>query len=428
MSEIYDEDELERKEFVDKLHNYVKTNSENGDTILLSGKYGSGKSTVLKYFIETIEERNNTSDKEKIFEIVNYNAWENNFFENPLIPIVCKIQKIYDEKYKAYTVTSELYKKANNIFEDSLIHLAKSVHIDLSSLKDNEDIFSQYNNYFKAIKEFHLNLIELAKEKPLIILVDELDRCLPKYQIKVLETLYNLFDVNNIPNVTVIIAIDKEQLEETIRREFGNQKNIYGYLSKFISKEFLLPSNIKLKYISLHLCTEISDYSESIYKMCLEMFNAVNYSFRDIEKVINEANIVYNQIEKYNWYDTLFIVFFIIVRNENCKIFKKYFLKLVDFGNKKYYQTSNRLFTSSKFQKFINDVKDTKLENLIKVIQYTSNKTPFILHLINYIDDLGKLNNIDILRFLHINSKDKDSFRYKISEIIDKNCYYDYKI
>lgn len=73
---------------------------------------------------------------------------------------------------------------------------------------------------------------EIASHKTVIIVVDELDRCLPMYSIKVLERLHHIF--NELNNVIVIVSMDKRQLEHSIKAIYG-EIDVDTYLRKFIS-------------------------------------------------------------------------------------------------------------------------------------------------------------------------------------------------
>ena len=55
-------------------------------------------------------------------------------------------------------------------------------------------------NYSTKIGE--IDIIAKAKDKTIIFVVDELDRCLPEYSIKVLERLHHVFEKTS--NIQVI--------------------------------------------------------------------------------------------------------------------------------------------------------------------------------------------------------------------------------
>ena len=55
----------------------------------------------------------------------------------------------------------------------------------------------------------------MAEDKPIIVVVDELDRCVPEYAVKVLERLHHLFE--NQPNIIVLLAYDGQKLNHVIK-------------------------------------------------------------------------------------------------------------------------------------------------------------------------------------------------------------------
>lgn len=78
------EDKLKRENLINNLFNIFETfgnQNDRGLTMVINGRYGSGKSTLLDF----IEEKNSQDNK---FNIIKYDSWENNFFENPLIPVL----------------------------------------------------------------------------------------------------------------------------------------------------------------------------------------------------------------------------------------------------------------------------------------------------------------------------------------------------
>jgi hypothetical protein len=89
-----------------------------------------------------------------------------------------------------------------------------------------------------AITDAKKALVEISEEYTIVFVVDELDRCLPNYAIKVLERLHHLFDQQ--PNCAVIIATDKKQLSHTIKECFGSDTNADIYLRKFIHQTYHL--------------------------------------------------------------------------------------------------------------------------------------------------------------------------------------------
>ncbi|MFI8039422.1 P-loop NTPase fold protein, partial [Acinetobacter baumannii] len=75
-------------------------------------------------------------------------------------------------------------------------------------------------------------------DKPLVFIVDELDRCKPEFAIRLIERIKHFFD---IPKVVFILAINKTQLEESINNFYGFS-NTANYLEKFIDFSIMLKS------------------------------------------------------------------------------------------------------------------------------------------------------------------------------------------
>lgn len=67
----------------------------------------------------------------------------------------------------------------------------------------------KYKEECDSIETFRLSLAnfatDLAPEKPLVFIVDELDRCNPTFAVKVLERIKHLFA---IPHIVFVLAID----------------------------------------------------------------------------------------------------------------------------------------------------------------------------------------------------------------------------
>ena len=73
--------------------------------------------------------------------------------------------------------------------------------------------------------------------QPIVVIVDELDRCRPDYAISLLEEIKHLFDV---PGITFLIALHGEQLTHSINAVYGEKFNGSAYLRRFFSRTYKL--------------------------------------------------------------------------------------------------------------------------------------------------------------------------------------------
>ena len=72
---------------------------------------------------------------------------------------------------------------------------------------------------------------------PIIILIDELDRCRPNYAIELLETMKHFF---NSPGVVYIVANNADELGHSIKVLYGTEFDAAGYLKRFFDFEYRL--------------------------------------------------------------------------------------------------------------------------------------------------------------------------------------------
>jgi hypothetical protein len=135
-------------------------------------------------------------------------------------------------------------------------------------------------NLNRVLFEFKQALSRLAEcycgnddKKPLVIFIDELDRCRPNFAIEVLEKAKHLF---NVDNIIFVLATDKTQLGHSIRAVYGQGLDINGYLRRFIDFDYLLPSPVRSDYIdSLLEDLEIDKY----FNIRIPYFQIYSYTF-----------------------------------------------------------------------------------------------------------------------------------------------------
>ena len=82
---------------------------------------------------------------------------------------------------------------------------------------------------------------ELAADKPIILFIDELDRCRPDYAVDMLEVIKHVFDVEN---VKVVLVTNTKQLRAAINHRYGMEVDAQKYLDKFLKYSFALPDKV----------------------------------------------------------------------------------------------------------------------------------------------------------------------------------------
>lgn len=353
---------------------YYKENSQYGISILLNGSWGSGKTDFVNSFKENINPNN--------YNIMNiYNAFEYDFYENAFIPFFSFIKeelKIYIDIDKLLSITTNHIAKniISILFKATNSFLKSKTGIDFSEIKNeiesigNEYIEnnSDYNNYIelKKIKEnIKKEIKKIASKKPIILIIDELDRCKPSFAIETLEIIKYFFDIENL---IIILSLDRKQLEESAKSIYGYGINSDIYFSKFFDYQFNLN---KLNFIDTIDFSTIEN-APDIVGSIEHIFNFLNISTRDSYKIFNEFISKYNKYYtkgiKWTRSQSVFILFIITIKNTDLMLYnsilnetfndyKNMLLNSNDIDKKKYIQTfSFTIFNESSIEKSIKDI------------------------------------------------------------------------
>lgn len=255
-------DILNRNEFVKQFITIFDglEGSDRNWTIAINGKWGSGKSFVL----EIIEKELQTENL-----VLHYNAWENDFYAEPLIAMLSsfadEINKLLKTENIIKGITKEILNAVAKTFCNiagnltkyltgiNIVKLVQDAAGKVKKVKNENEISKNFDENAilrKAIIELREGFLSISSKIKLVVVVDELDRCLPEYAIKVLERLHHVFD--GLQNSVTILAVDKEQLNNTVEKIYGtkeNEKIANFYLNKFINFEIKLPdTNVNDKF------------------------------------------------------------------------------------------------------------------------------------------------------------------------------------
>ena len=171
--------------------------------------------------------------------------------------------------------------------------------------KTFDDSVARHQELRKLLASFSTKLEELAallssitlaptglsagpepSEYPLLIFVDELDRCRPDYAIKLLEQMKHLFSV---PGVIFVLAINGEQLNHSIRAVYGAGFDSARYLRRFIDFDIRLPRGDVAAMTAQRAQTLAAQLSVSVDRSVLEWLGRCARAFglaaRDAEQV-----------------------------------------------------------------------------------------------------------------------------------------------
>ena len=306
---------LNRRENAEVLETIVSTYKEGG-VLALNGKWGTGKTTFVRMWQKYLKQKNITT--------LYFNAWESDFIIDPLIGLLGELNQISSNTSKVNI--SSVLNVAGKIILNAAPSIAKGVveHycgtnatsvirevVDggASLLKEEID---KYEKQTETLKQFHKALSHFVESncngKPLVFIVDELDRCNPHYAVKVLERIKHIFD---IPNIVFVLSIDKVQLGNSIRGYYGsNWIDADEYLKRFIDIEYTLPdpdANLFCDYLYDHydfhsyLSLEKraqyynANQEKDVFLSTAQiLFKERRLTLRQVEKIFNNTRLAIN--------------------------------------------------------------------------------------------------------------------------------------
>lgn len=257
---------------------YQTKKDEEGFVLAINAEWGFGKTFLLERWQRELSSKN--------YPVVYFDAWKNDFTPEPLIAFISELDSSLSEfltsseNAKSYfrefldsakrilvpTLKVALSAGAKHILgaginqlsetysdssEDEVKSDDESVQKEIADIKKSlekvvENALKEHKNTKAAITHFKtkLDLLIDFLEKdpkvklPLLIFIDELDRCRPDYAIELLEGIKHLFGVKGI---YFVIATNISQLSESIKAVYGNGFDGARYLKRFFDQEYSLP-------------------------------------------------------------------------------------------------------------------------------------------------------------------------------------------
>ena len=311
------DDALDREKVANALTNLV-SGQKNPLVISLDGYWGTGKTFLLRRWQVELEKQG--------FQSIYFNAWEDDFCDDPLVAIIGQLSNAFtDNKFKK--VVEKIKESAGPLLMQGVLGvIGTTTGIVISeetlkkftgSEKHTDLALTKYSSQIEKKKELKKHLQEMSNKvikdtgKPLVFIIDELDRCRPTFAIELLERVKHIFD---IPGMVFVFGVNQGELCSAIKSVYGDI-DADTYLRRFFDIPLLLPEaniedfcrhliekyELRGLFWKLYMSAEHSihwDDFGSFNTLLPSLYNNLDLSLRDVDHCIRAFAFVGKSIKK----------------------------------------------------------------------------------------------------------------------------------
>ena len=320
--------------------------SIDGPCVLaIDAAWGTGKTTFLKIWAQYLRNED--------FPVVEFNAWETDFAGDPFVALSTELTNAfqeYPENFSADEITAakNAAKEVLRRAVPGVIRLATAGILDVGQLAEKEIgqalasyaeyQLSRYQDERKSVEDFRAVLQEMAATlsgsrdgRPLVVVIDELDRCRPSYAIELLEVAKHLFTVDHI---VFALAVNRAELAQSVRVLYGASFDAEGYLRRFFDVDFRLPESDRETFIKATLrAIQIDDYfnrtqdkegqqdAAAVWGLLKGFFGAPALNLRQVAQALHRLGVVFASLRDNQRSFAITVVIALIVRTINSALY-----------------------------------------------------------------------------------------------------------
>lgn len=246
-------DEFKREPIAEKIITLLMSDIDLSPMII-DGDWGTGKSEFCHKLINKFKDEHSDDG-----QIIYIDAFKADHADNPLMTILAEIMELLPEVDKPtfikkvlpflrYTIKTAAKAGVSHILKENAEDIADGLEAsiqDAANTAIDATVTSLLKDHAEAeqnLKTLQSLLEELAKDTPIIIFIDELDRCRPDFSVHMLEVIKHTF---NVKNVKFVLVTNTNQLKAAINHAYGSSINASRYLDKFIKFTIALPDKFE---------------------------------------------------------------------------------------------------------------------------------------------------------------------------------------
>ena len=286
--------------------------------LAIDAPWGSGKTTFIRMWAKYLSNQG--------FPVVELSAWSDDYTSDPFVALSAHIVEGLKRGpiSKPARVIESIVQQMQRVMDAAAVSAIRMVTagiIDLGTLSIDEGQqslaqarFDAYYSSRDAIGGLRSELeaaVTSSDERadPLVIVIDELDRCRPTYSIELLEVAKHIFSVDGI---VFVLAVNRNQLAQSIRGLYGAGFDADAYLHRFFDVDIRLPSPDRTMFIASlietvqlkrHFDNTEDDTLDLEVESVLEILHCFLgtpiVSLRDVEQAIRRLGFVLSSLHSH---------------------------------------------------------------------------------------------------------------------------------
>ncbi|MDD5530229.1 MAG: P-loop NTPase fold protein [bacterium] len=227
-------------------------------TMGLYGPWGKGKTSTMRLIEKNLQEKD--KNKNNIITIF-YNPWEYQFDEHLIVPLLHTIRYKINKSKWGKVKTSSFVEKFDNVIFGAAYVLSERIGFKAKDFVETANVRHDLKEKEKAKNLSFLTEGETIKklfesaideligegERKIVIFVDDLDRCLPEYALKILEAIKIYLSVKGC---VFVLGVEKKMIQNAILYHYREVKegtfSGKDYLDKLIQLSYNLPDMRKI--------------------------------------------------------------------------------------------------------------------------------------------------------------------------------------
>ncbi|MBI2899008.1 MAG: hypothetical protein HYY17_02415 [Planctomycetes bacterium] len=229
------------------------------------GDWGSGKTSVLKGV------EHYCAARPAEYKVCWFDAWKYQNESNLIVPLLLEMEQALPTKDKLLESAAKIAKAVALGLGDSLLRMTASIKVE-DILKYESIVLDRSIRYVSEYRELHGKISDavrsLSAKGRLVLIIDDLDRCLPERAVALLTALQVHF---HIPRLVVLLGLNDSvlagYLEETYRpKESKPYFDGRAFLQKLVQWSIHLPS-VPLETIAEPFFGNLGDAQEILKRL-----------------------------------------------------------------------------------------------------------------------------------------------------------------